>query len=99
MSEAWEGYREHVRGRRWAAAGIVWLVIAVTLLALQQCLPQGSALHRNAVAPPGPGDDPATVALVVYNENDPLSRDLADFYATKRGIQPDRVVGVKCSIN
>ena len=42
-------------------------------------------------------DHPADVAVVVYNENDPLSRELADFYAGKRGIPAVRVVGLKCS--
>ena len=104
MSAAWEGYEAYgsrarrERRRRWIAAGIALLVIAVTMLALQRCLPQGQAPGRNP-ARNGPGADPAAATLVVYNENDPLSRDLADFYASKRGIEADRVVGLKCSIN
>jgi uncharacterized protein (TIGR03790 family) len=104
MSSAWEGYHQHThprrrpgRRRRWLAAGIAVVVIAVTLLALQQCLPQAQVHHNS-----GPllrEDNPAAAALVIYNENDPLSRDLADFYALKRGIDPERVVGLKCSID
>ncbi len=45
----------------------------------------------------GAADDPADVAVVVYNDNDPLSRELAEFYAGKRGIPPERLVGLKCS--
>ena len=37
-------------------------------------------------------------ALVIYNENDPLSRDLAAFYADQRGIPAERVVSLKCPI-
>ena len=45
---------------------------------------------------PSGSDNPAALAVVVYNENDPLSRDLADFYAEKRGIPAERVVGSRC---
>jgi uncharacterized protein (TIGR03790 family) len=107
MSAAWEGYeasgsksRRRQRRRRWIAAGVALLVVAVTLVALQQCLPQGQMLRRSSAHAAAPDDDdPAEAALVVYNDNDPLSRDLADFYATKRGIGAERVVGLKCSIN
>jgi uncharacterized protein (TIGR03790 family) len=106
MSSAWDGYERHVRGRRhrpgqrrrrWWAAGVLLAVAAVMLLALQQCLPQGILLRP---APPLQTDDSslAAAALVIYNENDPLSRDLADFYAGKRGVDASRVVGLKCSI-
>jgi uncharacterized protein (TIGR03790 family) len=106
MSSAWGGYQRHLRSygkhrgrrRRWWAAAVALLVAAVTLLALQQCLPQGTLLRRPPPARASDGN-PAAAALVVYNENDPLSRDLADFYAGKRGIDASRVVGLKCSID
>ena len=44
-----------------------------------------------------PGANPADLAVVVYNALDPLSHELADFYAGKRGIAPERVVGLRCS--
>lgn len=36
--------------------------------------------------------------LVVYNTRDPLSVDLANYYAGKRNIPADHVVGIDCSI-
>ena len=42
--------------------------------------------------------NPADLAVVVYNESDPLSRELADFYAQKRGVPAERIVGLRCSI-
>jgi uncharacterized protein (TIGR03790 family) len=108
MSAAWEGYKQHARKRRrrpdrrrrwWLAGGGALVVAAVTLLALQQCLPQGQPVRRNPSALLAREVNPATAALVIYNENDPLSRDLADFYAARRGIESDRIVGLKCSIN
>ncbi len=109
MSAAWEGYqprgrqRPQAKRRRWLAAAGVLLVLLPTVFALQQCLPQGELSYpRNAAAlarRQAMEDNPAAAALVIYNENDPLSHDLADFYASKRGIPPERVVGLKCSIN
>jgi uncharacterized protein (TIGR03790 family) len=107
MSSAWDGYKKHVHRhrrwpehhrRRWWASGVALSIAAVTLLALQQCLPQGILARRSPPARTGDGGL-AAAALVVYNENDPLSRDLADFYAGKRGIDASRVVGLKCSID
>jgi uncharacterized protein (TIGR03790 family) len=40
----------------------------------------------------------ADETLVVYNVRDPLSWDLANYYAGKRRIAADRVVGIDCSI-
>jgi uncharacterized protein (TIGR03790 family) len=39
----------------------------------------------------------AAATLVVYNENDRDSVDLARFYAEKRGIPKEQVVGLKCA--
>ena len=64
-------------------------------------MPQGElALHKAATLfgqRPASLDDPAADALVVYNENETPSRELADFYAQKRGIPAERVVGLNCS--
>lgn len=35
--------------------------------------------------------------VVVYNENDPESKALAQFYVSKRGIPKDQVIGLKCA--
>ncbi len=106
MSAAWEGYEALRRGgrrrRKWrgrfaAVAGA--LILAAGWFGLARCSPQnifGNAAPR-AVAS-GDAGNPADYAVVVYNANDPLSRDLADFYAEKRGIDRSRVVGLKCSI-
>ena len=58
-----------------------------------RCLAQGSFGSPTR----GSANNPADLAVVVYNENDPFSRELADFYAGKRGIPSERVVGIKCS--
>ncbi len=105
MSAAWDGYEPLRRSRRrrqkWrgsfaAAAGA--LIVAAAWVGLSRGWPQ-NVFNR----PPPLGafvgaQNPADVAVVVYNEADPLSRDLADFYAGKRGIDHERVVGLKCSI-
>jgi uncharacterized protein (TIGR03790 family) len=42
------------------------------------------------------GNDLASHLLVVYNTNDPDSKDLADYYAAKRGIPAERVLAITC---
>jgi len=37
--------------------------------------------------------------LVVYNRNDPSSRDLAAYYATRRGIAEDHILSIACPTN
>lgn len=41
----------------------------------------------------------ARFTLVVYNSNDPLSENLAHFYAGKRGVPGEQVVGLPCSMS
>lgn len=41
----------------------------------------------------------AAATLIVFNQNDPDSRDLANFYAEKRGIPRDHLLGLRCAIN
>lgn len=36
--------------------------------------------------------------VVVYNPEFPQSRELAEYYAERRGIAPDRLIGLKCPI-
>ena len=102
MSDAWEGYRAMRRDRRrrrryprWRLAVAVLALVAGSLVALRLCHSQG--VFNAGTGPAGAGgDDLASSALVVYNENDPLSRDLAAFYAEKRGIPAERVVSLRC---
>jgi uncharacterized protein (TIGR03790 family) len=49
------------------------------------------------VPKPGEIDPDVAATLVVYNENDPESKALAQFYVGKRGIPKDQVVGLKCA--
>src|SRR5687768_10918724 len=49
----------------------------------------------------GKTDEAAAMAqatLVIFNELDPDSRELAYFYAGKRGIPKEQVLGLKCAI-
>jgi uncharacterized protein (TIGR03790 family) len=71
------------------------LLAALTILAPWQTAP-GQAAPDSA----GPLDPavPANFAVVVYNESDPLAAPLAKFYAEKRGIPPDRLVALKCTL-
>jgi uncharacterized protein (TIGR03790 family) len=50
------------------------------------------AVHRNGAPNPD-----AAATLVVFNELDRDSGDLAHFYAEKRGIPADQIIGLKCS--
>lgn len=36
--------------------------------------------------------------LVVYNSNDPDARELAEYYAERRGIPPERILPLSCSV-
>jgi uncharacterized protein (TIGR03790 family) len=45
------------------------------------------------------GNDLASHLLVVYNVNDPDSKALADYYALRRSIPAERVLGISCSLN
>jgi uncharacterized protein (TIGR03790 family) len=44
------------------------------------------------------GDDLASHLLVVYNTNDADSKDLAHYYASRRNIPAERVLGISCPI-
>lgn len=47
--------------------------------------------------PPAARNPDAAATLVVYNQSDTDSADLARFYAEKRGIPKDHLVGLRCS--
>lgn len=90
--EGWLG-----QGRRWSRqpprSAVVAALVVAALLATGRCPAQG-ILGAPAL---GGLSNPANQAVVVYNENDPLSGELANFYAGKRAIPSERVVGLKCS--
>lgn len=100
MSAAWPGYRLPGRRRRlrrrWALAAGAPLCAAALFLAIGRCLSPAPAPPPEAFH--APEENLAASAAVIFNENDPLSRDLAQFYAQKRGIDPARVVGLKCPL-
>ncbi len=82
--------------------------VALLALAAVAALVRGHGTPGSRAQSAAPGatpalapDDPANLAVltaVVYNDNDPLSLDLAYHYADRRGIARDRLVGLKCSI-
>ena len=107
MSDAWEDYRVVRRtsrrqkvgkqgrwrlggGRCWCSWRVARGPEPVSFAGNFQS--RASAFRRHGTN----GDSLAAAALVIYNENDPLSRDLAAFYADKRGIPAERVVPLKC---
>ena len=59
----------------------------VALLALLMCLAATSAFARNSLS---------AATLVLFNSNDPESEELALYYAQKRDIPPDQIVGLSC---
>jgi len=74
---------------RFCARGLV--LLAGGLLSIAWAAPEGK--------PEGfaSGSD-ASATLVLYNENDSDSVDLARFYAFKRGIPKDQVIGLRCAL-
>lgn len=60
-----------------------------------------ATLPAQLLRPPGGGVDvnnPANLAVVVYNSADPLAKPLAEFYASKRGIPADRLVALRTAL-
>ena len=109
MSAAWEGYnveRHHSRrgrrrSRRLRVVASVGLLLLATGLLIAHCQSPGGIGNAGGIGQPAlpraSTDELAQATLVVYNENDPLSHELALFYAEKRGIAAEQVVGLKCS--
>ena len=62
---------------------------------LQSAVRQPAPSSKRDPQPP-PSTPEAAATIVVYNENDSDSDNLARFYATKRGIPKERMVGLKC---
>jgi uncharacterized protein (TIGR03790 family) len=59
-------------------------------------LPVTEPLDRFTFPQGNPGDLPAHL-LVVYNSRDPDSKSLAEYYAARRQIPAERVLGIDCS--
>ncbi len=57
---------------------------------------QQNGISQRASDGAGPKSD-ASMAIVVFNENDPDSEPLARYYAERRGIAKDHLVGLKCT--
>ena len=79
--------------------------LALTTLAILTMLTTKPAETRAQSGPfagrMSAGDPDANLAatsVVVFNAADPLSRDLADYYAGKRGVPAEQVVGLRCSV-
>lgn len=86
------------------------MVAAAVATALLAPGPGGFAMAQTVVFPkPAPPPTPAIEAVpptpeaqatvIVFNNKDPVSSDLAGYYARKRGIAFDHVVGLECSLN
>ncbi len=69
--------------KRWFL--LAWLACAGTAMAAEAS-PQSTAVAY------------AARTLVLYNSTQPKSRELAEYYADKRGIPAKNLVGLKCSI-
>ena len=99
MSNAWEGYHEgrrRRRTRRWRNAAAVFALGLGVMFGVGRCLPQGNLFDLEP-SREAKESQPADHTVVVFNTNDPLSRDLAGYYAEKRGIRAGQVVGLPCS--
>lgn len=65
--------------------------------------PEGAPSDNNfaperAFLSQGSPDELPAHLLVVYNSNDPDSKSLADYYATRRAIPDERVLGIACPL-
>ena len=66
------------------------------MFGVRRCLPQGGLFEVRPSRADGEGPQAATT-VVVFNAGDPLSQELAEYYAGRRGVPPGQVVGLKCS--
>ena len=77
-------------------AGTVLALLAASAPSLAQGL-GGLQQQPGELTPASDVDPNAAATLVVYNQNDPDSVGLAFFYAAKRHIPSDQVIGIACS--
>lgn len=59
---------------------------------------KGQSLLRGDAKPGTDASALAAATLVVFNELDPESHELAVFYAEKRGIPKEQVLGIQCAV-
>jgi len=58
-----------------------------------------SDLSAHLTNQPGQPENLTAHLLVVYNQDDPDSKELATYYATKRGIAADHILSIACPTN
>ena len=66
-----------------------------------EAISSGSEIFPDTLHPPNPMGDPEDLAahlLVVYNSNDPDSKELAQYYAARRNIPAERVLAISCPL-
>lgn len=84
--------------RHWGwtlAVAVAGVALALVLVILPRRNVRGQGSFN---VPGGDGDNPATIAAVVYNDADPLSGEIARLYAEKRGIPENRLIALHCSL-
>jgi uncharacterized protein (TIGR03790 family) len=74
--------------------GFWWVLSLVMWARVVVAQADGLALQP---ATPAPGNADALATLVVFNEKDAESGLLAKFYAEKRGVPKEQVIGLQCS--
>ncbi len=74
-----------------------WLGVLISLISIALASFEASAQSLTLPEPTLEQRSDAAATLVVFNENDPDSAELAKFYAEKRGIPKDQVLGLRCS--
>src|SRR5262245_16181676 len=78
-------------------AGLNHRIRECALLIAFFCCAGGVSAQSLQLADPDQGQkSEAAATLVVFNEQDPDSRELAKFYAEKRGIPREQMVGLRC---
>lgn len=65
---------------------------------IPEVVPSGTEAFPETIQPITPGEDLAAHLLVVYNSNDPDSGALAQYYAARRNIPPERVLAISCPL-
>ena len=79
------------------AAPLLGAVLAVTFVAAQTGAKPGQDSAGHAGNRSGPV--PAARVLLVVNDNSPLSREIGEYYARRRGVPPQNICRIKASIS
>jgi uncharacterized protein (TIGR03790 family) len=81
-----------------ALAGVIGVaVLAMTSHAAPRAKKATPKPERSIEVAPAKSTPEATATVVVFNEGDPDSRILARYYAAKRGVPENNLVGLTCS--